>query len=343
MNLIVYEYNFNPARRSFIKHAPATSTTRFLRLTKILQLVYSDILQYCVLVVGLTTHALYGLLDSRVQDPLHVVQLIFFFYFFIEPILRIYLTGLINFWYVPHDVFQESNNRYNLILSAMAATIFITTISTGSFQSAAPRIILFLPMLRIFCAIKWMRLRFLGVIRILFKISLITIFGILMFYFYALCGIFLYAGAFQDFSEYNKSFNVFNFNSLGDALLTLFVCFMSGLIRPITFAAIDTGEVFYTFVYFFFFTLVFRLIFMKTLVAILLDSHRRIETIIGKSSDGVISTFEFWRSMKDEGRLEEGRLVKIRVSTGEHVIGGDGTSACTSSRVVLSECRFLYY
>lgn len=233
------------------------------------------------------------------------------------------MAGFINFWYVPHDVFKESNNRYNLILNVASLLIILFTVSLGQFGNVASRVILFMPMLRILCAMRWMRILFLAVIRILFKIFWLSIFGLLVFYFYAIFGIFLYAGSYQDFIEYNQTYSLFNFNSLADALWTLWACFVSSAISPVFLASIDAGEIFYSVLYFLSFIIFFRLVFMRILVAVLVDSYRRIDSIIARSPHGVISTFEFWRSMKEEGRLEEGRWVKIRVHADEEGNGAN--------------------
>lgn len=287
-----------------------------MRLSKFfLANCYKEGIQYCALVVGLTTFALYGLVDSRRSETLYVVQLILFFYFFLDNILQIYVLGLVNFWFVPHNVFKESNNRYNLVIGILSVCTFMVTVSLAKFGSTASRIILFLPMLRLFCAIPRIRMLFLAIIRILYKIYWLAIFGFLIFYFYAICGIFLYGGAYQDFVQYNKAYSLFNFNSLADALWTLYACFVSSMITPVFLASIDTGEIFYSLLFFLSFLIFFRLVFMKILVAILCDAYRKIDSIMARSPDGIVSTFDFWRYMKDEGRLEEGRWVTISVRT----------------------------
>lgn len=268
-----------------------------------------------MLIIGLTTFALYGLIEAQYLRPLLRLQSVIFFYFFVENILKIHKHGFINFWYVPHDVFQESNNRYNLAIALLSVLTFIVVISLDRFEDVTARAILFLPMLRIFCVVNQIRVLFVAINRSLFKIFWLSIFGAVIFYFFAVCGIFLYAGAYQDFVAYNRTYSLFNFNSLSDALWTLFSCFVGAMITPVFVASIDTGEIFFSILYFLAFIIFFRLVFMKILVAILCDSYRRMNNIVVQSQGGSISTFQFWRQMKEEGRLEEGRFVTVKLRT----------------------------
>lgn len=253
---------------------------------------------------------------------LHILQSLLFIYFFLEPFLRISASGFVNFWFVPHDALAETNNRYNLIISILAVPTFIITLGLGHSDRVGYRIILFLPMLRVFCAISRIRLLFLAIIRILYKVYWLSIFGFLIAYIYAIAGIFLYSGAFQDFTVYNKTYSLINFNSFADALWTLYVCFLSSIISHVFLASIDTGEVFYSVLFYLSFLIFFRLVFMKILVAILCDAYRRIHFIIDRSKEGTISSFEFWRYMKDEGRIAQGRWVTATVCT-----SANGTSS----------------
>lgn len=199
-------FTFSKARTRFFKRTAKRPDTMSIRLTTfVLDWFYTEGIQYCALVVGLTTFALYGLIEPRYLNPLFILQSTIFFYFSVENILRIHKYGFINFWYVPQDVFKESNNRYNLAIALLSVVTFIVVISLGRLEDVSARAILFLPMLRIFCVVNQIRVLFLAILRSLYKIFWLSIFGALIFYFFAVCGIFLYAGAYQDFITYNRT------------------------------------------------------------------------------------------------------------------------------------------
>ena len=248
-----------------------------------------------VTLCNITTSALYGTggATGTLENSLDVVSFVFMMLAVFETFGRVGAAGWKNFWYVNDDFFQQCTNRFDwnvCVLTLFTLVVgWIAKASDGRGVWFEPwgtlngyndwaRLALAIPLLRAFSTVRIIRDIVMGMLTVFPSYLPVITLLVLLLYGYGVLGCLLFA---SDFKFYGDGYDIpdANFNSLGDALVTLFQLFVGEAWNDVLYAAMNTGKSFQAILYFISFILVITLLFTNLIIGIICSGYDTISEI----------------------------------------------------------------
>lgn len=213
----------------------------------------------------------------------------FFFFSLIELAMRIGTSGWKRFWFVHEDFFQQARNHYDFYLGVATVAVCIMAvmdkINRGKTLWFEPfksndindwtRVVLALPVLRIFSTVKQVRDIVMGLLVILPMYAHVFTLILIFFYFYAALGCMLFAAEFKYLQDNIQ--RQANFNSFVDALSTLWISFEGSTWSTVMHAAIDVGSIVPAILYFSSFVIIVSMLIANLVFGVIISGYGAID------------------------------------------------------------------
>ena len=292
-------------------------------------------LMFVLTMVNIAQLGMYGTGSETgvLESILDTISSIFLVWGFVEIGLRIVCIGWRDFWHVKNDFFQQSANRFDfkcnfitfcvlilciLIKAGNGEPIWFTRWNPARGYNDWSRIVLALPLMRAFSTIRLLRDIVMGMMTVIPLYVHVFTLLVIFFYFYGALGCLLFASDFK----YNKDYILpdANFNSFLDSIMTLFQLFVGEAWNDVMEAALSTGKVVPSVLYFVSFIVVMTLLFTNLIIGIICSGYESINHVRKKHEEGEkISVSEVLKALK-EGEAPARMLKLLYKESGEIVI-----------------------
>ena len=231
------------------------------------------------------------------EDELDFVCATFLGVWIVEILARIFCAGPRAFWSLNDDFFRQQANRFDVGVMTLTMMIVVVSIvfkvsgwavanthggptiwfvkwGTIDGYNDWARLALAVPLLRIFSTIHRIRDTTMGLLTVLPAYGHIVTLLLCVVYFYAVVGCFFFASE----MKYNQNYKtpMANFNSMLDAILTLFQLFVGAGWNGVLYAAMQTGKEIQALVFFLSFSVFITLLFTNLIIGVIVSGFESV-------------------------------------------------------------------
>lgn len=233
---------------------------------------------------------------------------------------------------MPEDFYTQSKNRFDFRVSSVAVTLLVvallqalllpevgtvqmdhngtTSSSSDKFVGLHPwnRIVVSVEASRIFSSVERVRVIWFSVVSILPKYSDIFVLGLFAMYCFACIGCWLLAGSFRFMDESAYEIQQANFNSMLDALTTLFQLFIGEAWNDVKQAAVDSKNGGFVEIFFLAYVLCMTTLFANLIAGVILSSFSVVGIIVETERRNSTLSVRQFRKLTDFRSVDNSRL-----------------------------------